>query len=57
VLIRPIRITMAAMKAVEVAGLVRRMHRHAGEPRLLEIEDARARELLKEGQRSYLPDQ
>ena len=41
-----IRIAMAAIERVEVSGLVRRMARHPGEARLLEVEDARARDLI-----------
>ena len=40
---------MTAMQAVEVAGLVRRVDRHPGKARLLEIENAGAGELLDEG--------
>src|SRR5207249_3076474 len=41
---RPIRIAMPAVETVEVARLVRRMDRHSRETRLLEIENARARD-------------
>ena len=40
-LVRTVRVAMPAMEAVEVARLVRRVHRHAGKPRLFQIEDAR----------------
>jgi hypothetical protein len=44
-----IRIAMAAVQRVEVSGLVRGMARHPGEARLLEVEDARPRDVI--GQR------
>ena len=39
---------MPAMEGVKVPRLVRRMHRHAGKARLLEIEDSSAGKLLDE---------
>jgi energy-converting hydrogenase Eha subunit B len=46
VLLRPIGIAMAAVQSVEISRLVRGMNRHPGKARLLEIEHARASELV-----------
>src|SRR5205807_612395 len=51
VFLRPVRVAMATMECVEVPRLVRRMNRHAGKTRLLEIEDLRARDVLDESHR------
>ena len=48
-LLRAVGIAVPAMKAVEVPWLVSRMDGHAGEARLLEIEDARGGETRPEG--------
>jgi len=55
VLIGPVRVAMTAMKAVEVAGLVRGMDWHPGEARLLEIEYACACELIDERHAAFSP--
>ena len=44
---------MAPMQRVEVAGLVRRVDRHPGEARLLEIEDLGRGHLLDERHVTY----